>query len=118
MFGSNVPTPVKQPDGSHVATDMRIVGNIFAEDNLDFAGELEGNIEADTVHLLVTAKVNGDIKANSVVVDGTVTGKIIAKKVRLSETAIFKGALASKGIVIDEGAEITASFTKEIEVNG
>jgi cytoskeletal protein CcmA (bactofilin family) len=46
------------------------------------------------------------------VVDGKVTGNIIAEKVHLTAQAQVKGQLQCQGIMIDNGAYIDAKFSK------
>ena len=118
MFGSNNLKSMPPADGSHISEEVRITGVISASKPLILFGQIDGNIDAVSVHIKSTATVNGDINAREVTVDGTVCGIVTADKVQLSASAILNGEVRSKGIEIDEGATIEAKFTKEQELNG
>ena len=115
MFGSHNQKSMSHADGSHLSEEVRITGVISASKPLILCGQIDGNIEAVSVHIVSTATVNGDISAQIVTVDGTVCGIITADKVQLSASAILNGEVRSKGIEIDEGATIEAKFTKKRE---
>ena len=118
MFSSHNQKSMPLADGSHICEEVRITGVISASKPLILFGQVDGNIDAVSVHIKSTATVNGDINAQKVIVDGTVTGIVTADKVHLSASAILNGEVRSKGIEIDEGATIEAKFTKEQELNG
>ena len=118
MFGSHNQKSMPQADGSYISEEVRITGVVSASKPLILSGQIDGNIDADSVHIKSTATVNGDINALEVTVDGIVSGIVTADKVHLSASAILNGEVRSKGIEIDEGATIEAKFTKGQELNG
>ena len=118
MFGSHNQKSIPIADGSNICDEVRITGIISASKPLVLFGQIDGNIDAVSVHIKSTGTVNGDINAEKVTVDGTVRGIVTADKVHLSASAILNGEVRSKGIEIDEGATIEAKFTKEQELNG
>ena len=118
MFGSHNQKSMSQADGSHICEEVRITGVISASKPLILFGQIDGNIDAVSVHIKTTATVNGDINAQKVTIDGTVCGTVTADKVRLSASATLNGEVRSKGIEIDEGATIEAKFTKEQTLDG
>ena len=82
------------------------------------AGQLDGDINADTLHIASTAIITGDVTAQSVTIDGRVLGSIVADKVFLSATAHFEGQLHCQDVAVDNGAYVDAKFTKEPVTNG
>ena len=118
MFGSHNQKSMPHGDGSNISEEVRITGVISASKPLILFGQIDGNIDAVSVHIKSTATVNGDVNAREVTVDGTVCGIITADTVHLSASAILSGEVRSKGIEIDEGATIEAKFNKEYELNG
>ena len=118
MFGSHNQKSMPHADGSYISEEVRITGEISVTKPLILFGQIDGNIDAVSVHIKSTSTVIGDINAQIVTVDGTVHGIVTADKVRLSASAILNGEVRSKGIEIDEGATIEAKFTKEQESNG
>ena len=118
MFGSHNQKSIPIADGSNICDEVRITGVISASKPLVLFGQIDGNIDAVSVHIKSTATVNGDINAQEIIVDGTVCGIVTGDKVYLSASAVLNGEVRSKGIEISEGATIEAKFTKEQESNG
>ena len=118
MFGSHNQKSMPHADGSQISEEVRITGVISASKPIILFGQIDGNIDAVSVHIKSTATVNGDINAQEIIVDGTVCGIVTGDKVYLSASAILNGEVRSKGIEIDEGATIEAKFTKEQESDG
>ena len=103
---------------SQINEDVRIRGTITVSEPLVVAGQLDGDINADTLHIASTAIINGDGTAESVAIDGRVLGGIVTDGVYLSATTHFEGQLQWKGVAIDNGANFDAKFTKEPVKNG
>ena len=118
MFANNHATPSTPPIMSQINLDVRISGTITVTEPLSMAGQIDGNIEAEILHITSTAVVIGDITAKNVVVDGKVTGNIVAEKVHLTAQAQVKGQIQCQGIMIDNGAYIDAKFSKEAGTHG
>ena len=92
MFGKNRVSPVVPLNHSQINEDVRIRGTITVSEPLVMAGELDGDINADTLHIASTAIVNGDVTAQSVTIDGRVLGSIVADKVFYRQRRILKGS--------------------------
>ena len=118
MFGKNSVSPAAPPSRSQINEDVRITGAITVSEPLVMAGQLDGDIKAEKLHVVSTAIIIGDVIAESVTIDGRVIGSIVADKVYLSATAHFEGQLNCQGIAIDNGAYVDAKFTKELVTNG
>ena len=118
MFGSHNQKSMPHPDGSHISEEVRITGIITASKPVILFGQIDGNVDAVSVHIKSTATVNGDINAERITVEGTVCGIIRADEVHLLPSAVLKGEVCSNAIEICEGATIEAKFTKEQNLNG
>ena len=118
MFGKNRVSPLEPLNQSKINEDVRIRGTITVSEPLVMAGELDGDINADTLHVASTAIITGDVTAQSVTIDGRVLGSIVADKLYLSATAHFEGQLHCQGVTVDDGAYVDAKFTKEPVTNG
>jgi cytoskeletal protein CcmA (bactofilin family) len=118
MFGTKTPEQSSQVDCSQISEDMRITGSISASKLVIMSGQLDGNVDATSIHIASTGVINGDIKAESLKIDGTVTGNIVTEKLHLSSSSQLKGEVRCKGVVIDEGADVEAKFIKEPSLNG
>ena len=118
MFGKNRVSPVAPRNPSQINEDVRIRGKINVSEPLVMAGQLDGEINAGTLHIASTAIITGEVAAKSVTIDGRVLGSIVADKVFSSATAHFEGQLLCQNVAIDNGAYIDAEFTKEPATNG
>jgi cytoskeletal protein CcmA (bactofilin family) len=47
------------------------------------AGQLDNNVECESLHILPGEKLNGDIMANHVIIDGLVIGNVKAERVQM-----------------------------------
>ena len=93
MFGENRDSPVAPQNLLQINEDMRIRGTITVSEPLVMAGQLDGDVNADTLHIAPTAIITGEITGQSVTIDGRVLGIVVADKVFLSATAHFEGQL-------------------------
>ena len=118
MFGKNRVRLVAPRNPAQINEDVRIRGTITVSEPLVMAGQLDGDINADTLHVASTAIIIGDITAQSLTIDGRVLGTIVADKVFLSATAHFEGQLHCQDVAVDDGAHVNAKFTKEQVTNG
>ena len=85
---------------------MRIVGDVFSEEDLYVDGELEGKLELrNRVTIGPSGNANADIHAKEVVVFGTVRGNVEAEeRISLRAGATIVGDIKTAGIVIEDGA--------------
>jgi cytoskeletal protein CcmA (bactofilin family) len=118
MFGKNRVSPVALRNPSQINEDVRIRGTITVSEPLVMAGHLDGDINADTLHVASTAIITGEVTAKSVTIDGRVLGSVVADKVILSGKAHFEGQLHCRDVAVDDGAHVNAKFTKEQVTNG
>ena len=118
MFRKNSDSPVAPQNLSQINEDVRIRGTITVSEPLVMAGQLDGDVNADKLHVASTAIITGEITAQSLTIDGRVLGSIVADKVFLSATAHFEGQLHCQDVAVDDGAYVNAKFTKEPVTNG
>ena len=118
MFGKNRVSPVAPRNPPQINENVRIRSIITLSEPLVMAGQLDGDVNADTLHVASTAIITGEITAQSLTIDGRVLGSIVAGEVFLSATAHFEGQLCCQDVAIDDGAHVNAKFTKEPVTNG
>ena len=118
MFRKNRISARASRNLSQINEDVRIRGTITVSEPLIMAGQLDGDINADTLHIASKAFITGEVAAKSVTIDGRVLGSIVADKVFLSATAHFEGQLHCQNVAVDNGAYVDAKFTKESATNG
>lgn len=108
MFNSKKQPPIK----SLIAHGTQIDGNISFGDGLRVDGKVRGNLQAveGTRSILViseTASVEGEIRADHVIINGTVIGPIHASELlELQPKAHIEGDVHYKALEMHQGATI------------
>ena len=75
---------------SQINEDVRIRGTITVSEALVLAGQLDGDINADTLLVATTAIIAGEITAQNVIIDGRVLGSIVGDKVFFRQRRVSK----------------------------
>ena len=89
---------------SIISANLQISGDLLSNGDLQIDGIVEGNVRSQTLTVGETAKITGDVDAESVQVRGTVTGQINARAVTLMKTARVIGDVVHETLAIDAGA--------------
>lgn len=91
-----------------IGASVVIKGELSAKEDLTISGRVEGKVEVHdhVVRVGRDAKVNAEINARAVIVEGTVTGNINAtERIELLENGSVEGDITSPKIAMAEGAE-------------
>ncbi len=102
--------PVAARSGpSIISADVKMTGTIVSMGEIDINGQIEGDVRASALTVGETGAVKGEVVAESVVIRGTVEGRIRGRKVQLCTGAkvrgdIFHASLAIEPNAIFEGA--------------
>jgi cytoskeletal protein CcmA (bactofilin family) len=94
---------------SIISADVKMTGTIVSTGEIDINGQIEGDVRASALTVGETGAVKGEVVAESVVIRGTVEGRIRGRKVQLCTGAkvrgdIFHASLAIEPNAIFEGA--------------
>ena len=93
---------------THIGTSVSFDGNLTCDEDITFEGRLTGSIHVREASLTVApaAHVEATIRAQHVVVNGTVQGDISAgQRIELSSSATVTGDLSAAQVVIADGAQ-------------
>jgi len=85
---------------------ISVVGNVKGSHNLYLNGQFEGTIDL-TALLLVgkTGKLKGKVKAQYVIIEGEVEGKVVAReKVELRDGGKYKGEILAPAVMISDSS--------------
>ena len=97
---------------SIIGADLKIVGNLMCEGDIDVQGTVEGDIEAKSVTIENDARVDGSIQAQSLIVSGTVEGGMEASSISLTSTATVTGEIIHETLSVDPGATLEARLSR------
>jgi cytoskeletal protein CcmA (bactofilin family) len=86
--------------------DATFKGELSFEKGLRLQGRLEGKINTPgRLHVSKEAKMQADVEAGSIIVEGDVKGNLTANdRVELKQSARYEGDLQASKLVVDEGA--------------
>ena len=109
---------------SVIAPNVRIVGDIVSQGEVQVDGEIDGNISCQMLTIGEGARISGEVTAEMVKVHGELNGKINAPTVTISRTAKVTGDVIHDSLGIEVGAHFeghcirrpgSASDVKQIE---
>lgn len=112
MFGKKAQPPIK----SLIAQGSRIEGNLKFTEGLRIDGQVVGNTSAspEQPSILViseAAVVEGELRADHVIINGTVRGPVYAKELlELQPQARIEGDVYYKALEMHRGAMITGQL--------
>ena len=93
---------------SQLSNDIRIEGNLFSSSDLNFDGSIKGNIEAKgALTIGKNADVEGDLKAEKVLIEGKVSGSGKFGHCRIASSAQISGSVATASLQMEEGASLS-----------
>lgn len=113
MQKSAIDKPVQRTKGARgpagvpslISADVVIRGAIESEGEVQFDGEIEGDIRAKALTIGEGARVVGEVIAEKVRVCGTVEGAIRATRVELAAGSLVRGDVMHTALAIEAGAK-------------
>ena len=107
----NGATEVNRGGGGTLSSGVSIKGNVKFQKELTLDCEVEGQINSQgRLTVGKQAKIKGDIKTRSVIVDGTVNGNITAgERCELRAGCTVNGDIEAPRLVVDEAASFVGS---------
>lgn len=89
-----------------IGQDASFKGELTFEKGLRLVGKFEGKINtAGKLHIAREAKMQADVEASAIIVEGDVRGNLAAsERIELKATARYEGDLRASKLVVDEGA--------------
>ena len=90
-----------------IGASIRIKGDVSGDENLIIQGHVEGTIKVQghNVTISKTGKVNANIVANQIIVEGELQGDMLGEeKVIIRETGNVYGNIVSPRVTLEDGA--------------
>src|SRR3954470_19791959 len=96
-----------------IGPDATFKGEMSFEKGLRLMGRFEGKISSGgRLHIAKEAKMQADVEAAGIVVEGDVRGNLTASdRIELKQSARYEGDLAASKLVVDEGAVFSGHVT-------
>jgi cytoskeletal protein CcmA (bactofilin family) len=91
---------------SIISSDVKITGNLLSPGEVQFDGQMEGDLTCGNLTVGERAEIDGTLTANRIVVHGSVKGSIRARIVHLHASARLVGDVVHEDLTVDSGAYI------------
>lgn len=103
-----------------IGKGTKVEGKFVVQGSIRVDGEVKGEVFATDLFVLgKEGKMNGNLKTKNASISGTFEGTIDADgKVELLQSAIFKGELTCKKLVIEEGVTFDGNISMTEEKGG
>jgi cytoskeletal protein CcmA (bactofilin family) len=100
------PAPAPAPAPTVFGKSMKIIGEVTSDEELYLDGDLDGKLNlSNRLTIGPNSKVNANIKAQEIIVFGTIKGNVESEsRVSLRTGASIVGDIKTAGIVIEDGA--------------
>ena len=89
---------------SVLVSDVKIKGNITEKGSIIINGEVNGNINAETVETFENSNIKGNIISKNTLIGGKLKGDINSDRVHIRNTADVEGTINQKTLSIEEGS--------------
>jgi cytoskeletal protein CcmA (bactofilin family) len=98
--------PAPAPAMTVLGKSMKIIGEVTSDEELYLDGDLDGKLHlSNRLTVGPNSKVNANIKAQEIIVFGTIKGNVESEtRVSLRTGASIVGDIKTAGIVIEDGA--------------
>lgn len=94
---------------SRINSGLKITGEVFGDSDLVIDGEVQGKVRLSSGRVTVgpSGRVQAEIEAREIVIEGTVQGNLkAADSVRLGPAGRVTGSVLTPRIAIDDGARL------------
>ena len=91
---------------SVIGPDVKIVGNIITQGEMQIDGQVEGDIACQRLLVGEGGRITGEVTAETVQVHGELTGKINASTVLITKSGRVTGDVTQDSLEIEAGASM------------
>ena len=109
------PVQAKPSTPSIISSDVRIVGDLQSQGEVQVDGTIDGDIRTQTLLVGEGAQITGKVVADTAIIRGNVTGQVKARSVELAKTAHVIGDILHEDLAIETGAFLDGHCKRFIE---
>jgi cytoskeletal protein CcmA (bactofilin family) len=103
---------------SSISEELVIDGNVESSGNLHLKGQVQGDIRCQSLFVAAGARVRGNVKAEEVVIQGSVVGAVRASGVVLQATSHLEGDIWCQNLTVEQGAIFDGVSRKDRDHRG
>ena len=96
--------PTGQSWTSTISSDLVIAGGVKALGNLENSGQVIGNVECAALVVAQDGAIEGEVRAEDVVLEGRLVGSVTSLRIALKEQAYVEGDLSFETLSVNQGA--------------
>ncbi|MGL6508850.1 bactofilin family protein [Aeromonas hydrophila] len=103
-----------------IAKGARFKGELQVEGNLDVYGQFVGTLQLNggTVRIMEGGRIEGDVSAAHVIINGTLDGTCASSEVEILETGKMKGLFKGGSLSIRKGGQFVGQSQSQEEQKG
>ena len=113
-----VPDADKHKITSLIAKSAKFRGDMLLDESIYVKGSIQGSVVISGEDMILSladgAIIRGNVKADVVVVSGTIVGNVEAKLLKLHASARIEGDISYQRILVDDGATIISSNMSKV----
>lgn len=108
---------LKEQQNTVITQGIQLKGEVKGTHDIILYGEFEGRIELSGLLLVgKTGRVDGEIEAQNVIVEGAIEGKLTAnEKVEIRDGGKYKGDIVAASILVSEKALFDGNVSMKAE---
>jgi cytoskeletal protein CcmA (bactofilin family)/rare lipoprotein A (peptidoglycan hydrolase) len=97
---------------SIIGPELQIVGCLITSHDVNIEGSINGDCVCRNLIIGPTGKLTGDVVAEEVLVDGSIKGRLLAKKVGLANRAVVIGDVSYCDLSVQRDATLEATVSR------
>ncbi len=96
--------PTARTAPSIISSDMKITGSVASDGEMQIDGQIDGDVSATSLTIGASGQIQGEVKAETIIVRGHIKGAIRARKVELEGGAKVEGDIVHTSLSIQANA--------------
>ncbi|MGE5477054.1 MAG: bactofilin family protein [Bacteroidales bacterium] len=98
---------------SIIGSDVRIVGNIITQGEMQIDGQVEGDIACSRLVVGEAARITGEVTADTMRIHGRLEGRIVANSVTIARSAEIVGDIIHETLEIEAGGRLEGHLIRK-----
>jgi len=106
------PKPSASSVPSIISSDLKIVGNMHSNGDIQVDGQVEGDVLSRTLTIGEGALIKGSVRGETVRICGQLQGEVNAASVIIAKTARVSGDVVHQSLAIEAGAFLEGNIRR------